>query len=292
VAAKELSEAGMSVVVLERGPWYKRTDFLEDEILFKQRHFLWPTVKQEPRTWRPNDQTPAERLSHEVQLFSNAMCVGAGTIHYSGLSWRFHESDFRVKSADGPVAGAAIEDWPVSYDEMEPYYEKAEWTIGVSGRGWANPFDPPRKRDFPTPPLPRNSAGAILEKGGKALGLHPFPTPMAILSRAMTADRRASQGVLLRLWLHRRRQVEHDGSAAEGARHRAMRNPSALFEPEISTDKAGRYWRGLLDEKAASSSSPRVWWSPPAGGDARLLLLSNRRVPHGLANSSGPSASI
>src|SRR3970040_595361 len=173
VAAKELSEAGMWVVVLERGPWYKRTDFLEDEILFKHRHFLWPTVKQEPRTWRPNDQTPAERLSHEVQLFPNAISVGAGTIHYSGLSWRFHESDFRVKSADGPVAGAAIEDWPVSYDEMEPDYEKAEWTIGVSGRGSANPFG-----------RPRNGAGAILEKGGKALGLHPFPTPMAILSRA------------------------------------------------------------------------------------------------------------
>ena len=154
VAAKELSEAGMSVVVLERGPWYKRADFLEDEILFKHRHFLWPTVTEEPRTWRPNDRTPAARLSHEGHLFSNAMCVGAGTVHYSGLSWRFHESDFRVKSADGPVAGASIEDWPVTYDEMEPYYEKAEWTIGISGKGWANPFDPPRKRDLPVPPLP------------------------------------------------------------------------------------------------------------------------------------------
>src|SRR3989304_4578510 len=103
VAAKELSEAGMSVVVIERGPWYKRPDFLEDEILFKQRHFLWPTVKQEPRTWRPNDQTPAERLSHEVQLFSNAMCVGAGTIHYSGLSWRFHRRRAGKLRCDGTV---------------------------------------------------------------------------------------------------------------------------------------------------------------------------------------------
>src|SRR3989304_4560239 len=160
--------ADVCIVGPGAAPGKKRTDSREAEILFKQRHFLWPTVKQEPRPWRPNAQTPAERLSHEVQLFSNAMCVGAGTIHYSGLSWRFHESDFRVKSSAGPVAGAAIEDWPVSYDAMEPYYEKAEWTIGVSGKGWTNPLDPPRKRAFPTPPLPRNSAGAILEKGGKA----------------------------------------------------------------------------------------------------------------------------
>jgi choline dehydrogenase-like flavoprotein len=148
VAAKELSEAGMSVVVLERGPWYKRDDFaLGDEIIYKRRPFFWPTVEQEPRTWRPNAQSPTERLSTEVQTFSNAMCVGGGTVHYSAISWRFHESDFRVKSTDGPVAGTSIEDWPITYDDMEPYYEKAEWTIGVSGKGWASPFDPPRKRE-------------------------------------------------------------------------------------------------------------------------------------------------
>ena len=99
VAAKELTEAGMTVCVLERGPWYKREDFaLGDELTYKRRNFFWPTVELEPRTWRPNADTPAEILSTKTQTFSNAMCVGGGTIHYSGLSWRFHESDFRVKS--------------------------------------------------------------------------------------------------------------------------------------------------------------------------------------------------
>ncbi|MBI1997395.1 MAG: GMC family oxidoreductase [Deltaproteobacteria bacterium] len=293
VAAKELSEAGMSVVVLERGPWYKRTDFLEDEILFKHRHFLWPTVKQEPRTWRPNDQTPAERLSDEVQLFSNAMCVGAGTIHYSGLSWRFHESDFRVRSADGPVAGAAIEDWPITYDEMEPFYEKAEWTIGVSGKGWANPFDPPRKRDYPTPPLPRNSAGAILEKGGKALGLHPFPTPMAILSRDYDGRPACVNGGFCSGYGC---TVGAKSSTMEALLPKALATGRCEIRPhclsrEISTDKTGRA-TGVVyfDEKGSEQFQPARLVVLAAGGveTPRLLLLSqSSQFPHGLANSSG-----
>ena len=193
VAAKELTEAGMTACVLERGPWYKREDFaLGDELTYKRRNFFWPTVELEPRTWRPDADTPAEILSTKTQTFSNAMCVGGGTIHYSGLSWRFHESDFRVKSEDGPVAGTTIEDWPISYDDMEPFYEKAEWTVGVSGQGWSSPFDPPRKRDYPVGPAARNSPGAALEKGARKLGLHPFPTPLAILTGDYDGVRAAS----------------------------------------------------------------------------------------------------
>lgn len=293
VAAKELSEAGMSVVVLERGPWYKRSDFLEDEILFKRRHFLWPTVKQEPRTWRPNDRTPAEILSPEVQLFSNAMCVGAGTIHYSGLSWRFHESDFRVKSADGPLAGTSIEDWPIGYEEMEPYYEKAEWTIGVSGQGWASPFDPPRRRDYPVPPLARNSAGAILEKGAKALGLHPFPTPMAILSRPY--DGRPAcihKGFCSGYGC----PVGAKSSTMEALLPKALATGRCEIRPhslsrEVSVDRQGRA-AGVVyfDAKGEEQFQPARLVVVAAGGveTPRLLLLSqSSKFPHGLANSSG-----
>lgn len=293
VAAKELSEAGMSVVVLERGPWYKRTDFLEDEILFKERHFLWPTVKQEPRTWRPDDQTRAEVLSPDVQLFSNAMCVGAGTIHYSGLSWRFHESDFRVKSADGPVSGASIEDWPISYDEMEPYYEKAEWTVGVSGKGWSNPFDPPRRRDFPMPPLLRNSAGAILEKGGKALGLHPFPTPLAILSRPYDGRPACiNKGFCSGYGC----AVGAKSSTMEALLPKALATGRCEIRPhsmsrEISVNRDGRA-TGVVyfDAEGKEQFQPARLVVLAAGGieTARLLLLSeSARFPLGLANSSG-----
>ena len=294
VAAKELSEAGMSVVVLERGPWYKRDDFaLGDEIIYKRRPFFWPTVEQEPRTWRPNAQNPTERLSTEVQTFSNAMCVGGGTVHYSAISWRFHESDFRVKSTDGPVAGTSIEDWPITYDDMEPYYEKAEWTIGVSGKGWSSPFDPPRKRDYPLPPVARNSAGAVLDKGARSLGLHPFPTPVAILSapydgREGCVNKGLCSGYAC--------PVGAKSSTLEALLPKALATRRCELRPlclvrEIRLDSQGRA-AGVVyfDAEGAEQFQPARLVVLASGGveTPRLLLLSQSpRFPHGICNSSG-----
>lgn len=294
VAAKELSEVGISVVVLERGPWLKREDFaLGDELIYKRRQFFWPTVEQEPRTWRPNAQSPAERLSTKVQTFSNAMCVGGGTIHYSGISWRFHESDFRVKSTDGPIAGTSIEDWPITYDEMEPFYEKAEWTIGISGKGWSNPFDPPRRRDYPLPPVPRNSAGAVLDKGARALGLHPFPTPVAILSsdydgRPACLNKGQCSGYGC--------PVGAKSSTMESLLPKALATGRCELRPncmsrEITLDAQGRA-TGVVyfDSEGTEQFQPARLVVLAAGGveTARLLLLSqSAQFPHGLANSSG-----
>jgi choline dehydrogenase-like flavoprotein len=181
--ATTLAERGFSVVVLERGPWLKREEFLEDEIAVKRRGQLWPTVGSEPRTWRASDADEATPLPTGVQLFSNAMCVGGSTVHYSGLSWRLHPTDFRVRSEEGEVAGADLADWPITYDELEPYYDRAEWELGVSGEAFRNPFEGPRRRGYPLPPVARNSAGAILELGARVLGLHAFAPPLAILSQ-------------------------------------------------------------------------------------------------------------
>lgn len=181
--AAHLAERGARVVILERGPWLRREAFLEDEIDVKRRGQLWPTVEAEPRTWRASDADEATALPTGVQLFANAMCVGGSTVHYSGLSWRFLPSDFRVRTEEGDVDGADLADWPITYDELEPWYDHAEWTLGISGEAFVNPFEPPRRRGYPLPPVARNSAGAILELGARALGLHPFAPPLAILSR-------------------------------------------------------------------------------------------------------------
>lgn len=294
VAAKELSEAGMSVVVLERGPWYRRNDFaLEDEIHYKKHSFFWPTVEQEPRTWRPDENTPAEILPVQLQTFSNAMCVGGGTVHYSGLSWRFHESDFRVKSADGTLSGTSIEDWPISYDDMEPYYEKAEWALGISGKGWSNPFDPPRKRDYPVPPLARNSAGAVFEAGCRALGLHAFPTPMAILSapydgRPGCVHKGFCSGYGC--------PVGAKSSTLEALLPKALATGRCELRPdcfarEITLDSKGLA-KGVLysDSEGVEQFQPSRLVLLAAGGveTPRLLLLSqSSRFPQGLGNSSG-----
>lgn len=294
VAAKELSEAGMSVVVLERGPWYQRNDFaLEDEIFYKRRHFFWPTVEEEPRTWRPDAESPTEILSADIQTFSNAMCVGGGTVHYSAISWRFHESDFRVKSTDGAVSGSSIEDWPITYAEMEPYYEKAEWTIGVSGQGWSSPFDPPRKRDYPVPPVARNSAGAILEKGARALGLHPFPTPLAILSapydgRPGCVNKGFCSGYGC--------PTGAKSSTLEALLPKALATGRCELRPlsltrQVSIDNRG-YASGVVyfDANGTEQVQPARFVVLAAGGveTPRLLLLSQSApFPQGLGNSSG-----
>jgi len=81
----------------------------------------------------------------------------------------------------GPVAGTNLADWPLTYEELEPYYSRVDWEIGVSGA--QGPFDPPRSRPYPMPPLPVKSSGVLMDKGAAALGLHSQPAPMAILSQ-------------------------------------------------------------------------------------------------------------
>ncbi len=110
---------------------------------------------------------------------NNAACVGGGTLSYGALAWRFLPQDFRMRSTYGALPGSSLEDWPIVYDDLEPFYAKAEYEIGVSGDYSGTPFDGPRRRPLPMPPLPPNREFEILEPAAKRLGLHPFHTPMA-----------------------------------------------------------------------------------------------------------------
>ena len=89
-----------------------------------------------------------------------ANLVGGSTVHYGAQSWRFRVDDFKIRSATvekygkrALPAGAVVRDWPLSYKDLEPYYDNVEYLIGVSGKGGANPFEGPRSREFPMPPL-------------------------------------------------------------------------------------------------------------------------------------------
>ena len=109
--------------------------------------------------------------------------VGGASLHYTANFWRFHEIDFIERSVLGAIAGTGFADWPITYADLEPYYTKVEWEIGVSGLAGASPFDPPRTKPYPMPPLPVKSSGVLFERGARKLGLHPFPAPMAINSQ-------------------------------------------------------------------------------------------------------------
>src|SRR5581483_3611135 len=195
ILAAELSKAGMKVIGLERGPRLKTADFdPHDELRYFQRQELRPDPKRQPVTWRPNAGVRAKPLSS----MSYGNQAGGGTVHYGAVSWRLHEDDFRARSRTIERYGAAaipenlsLIDWPLSYGELEPYYDRAEYELGVSGKAGnlqgnkidgGNVFEAPRRRDYPLPPLRPDQSEIIFEEATRKLGYHPFSTPRAIIS--------------------------------------------------------------------------------------------------------------
>ncbi|HEX3502918.1 MAG TPA: 2-dehydropantoate 2-reductase N-terminal domain-containing protein [Xanthobacteraceae bacterium] len=129
ILAAELGKAGMKVVGLERGPRLQTKDFEGlDELRYFQRQDLRPNMKRDPVTWRPNTNARASTMPS----LNNGNQAGGGTVHYGSLSWRMHEDDFRVRTKtierygkDAIPADSSLTDWPVSYAELEPFYDQA-----------------------------------------------------------------------------------------------------------------------------------------------------------------------
>jgi choline dehydrogenase-like flavoprotein len=179
VMAKELATAGLSVVVLEQGPYLEERDYSHDEIKYTFQPGITNDPKLQPITYRKNENEPAKVF----KAIEYGRQVGGGSVHFTGNYWRFHESDFHERSLFGDIPGTAFADWPISYADLEPYYTKAEYDLGISGLAGANPFEGRRSKPYPLPPMPVKSSGVLFERATRKLGLHPFPAPMAILSQ-------------------------------------------------------------------------------------------------------------
>ncbi|MFI5041169.1 MAG: GMC family oxidoreductase [Acidimicrobiales bacterium] len=185
-AADVLTAAGWSVVIFERGrnhlidlddPNRLRSDFSNDEIKFLSRWFLGPDPLLDPRTFRQSEDD-GDRL-HVGEVNNLPATVGGGGVHADGKVPRFREDDFRVLSDMGPVDGAAVADWPVTYDDLEPAYTEAEFLIGVAGLAGANPFAAPRSGPYPMPPGAPMYASTLTVAAAQRLGYHPYPGPTA-----------------------------------------------------------------------------------------------------------------
>lgn len=183
IVAKELSVAGLSVILLERGKWYTANDCRKDDLRNQRTTILGnafgPEDEGNPRVWIDAAGASHIALPSEGEYQNNAACVGGGTLSYGAQAWRYLPQDFRMRSTYGAPDGSSLEDWPLSYDDLEPFYERAEYEIGVSGDYSGTPFHGPRRRDLPMPPLPANREFEILEPAARRLGLHPFALPMA-----------------------------------------------------------------------------------------------------------------
>jgi choline dehydrogenase-like flavoprotein len=184
IIAKELAQAGWRVALIERGPWLKSFGHLEtrDAWVTGQGNVPFGPDPTDVRTVRARVDQPA-RVVRPREAFHATLpsCVGGGSVYYGAMAWRFRPETFRLRSLLGAVSGANLEDWPLTYEELEPYYEKAEYELGVSGD--AQPFGPPRRKSLPLPPLSDNKEAAVLAPAARRLGWHPFHTPLAILSQ-------------------------------------------------------------------------------------------------------------
>lgn len=182
VVAKELAAAGLSVVVLERGKWYSAADCRKDDLFNQRTQVLGakfgPDDDRNPRVAVDDQGRESIVYPTDGAYSNNAACVGGGTFSYGAMAWRFMEQDFRMRSTYGPVEGSTLDDWPIGYADLEQYYEKAEWEMGVSGDDSGNPFKGPRRKPLPMPPLAPAREHQILLPAAKRLGLHPFDIPM------------------------------------------------------------------------------------------------------------------
>jgi choline dehydrogenase-like flavoprotein len=182
VMARELSRAGHSVVVMEQGPRLGPGDFEHDELKYFFLSGITNDPVKHPQTFR-NDPSKRAVSLPDANALIYARIVGGSSNHFTANFWRFHDIDFRERTVLGSIAGTGFADWPITYQELEPYYTKVEWDVGVSGLAGASPFDPARSKPYPMPPLPVKSSGVLFERGARKVGLHPFPAPMAINSQ-------------------------------------------------------------------------------------------------------------
>jgi len=213
----ELARAGYTVVALEAGPHRKtEVDFVRasmDTLRWRTRGEMIDRQRM-ALTFRTSERDVATPWNEQYVMGST---VGGSSVHWSGQSWRFYVDDFKVKSTIRELYGsapglahleadrAAIEDWPITYDEVEPFYDRVEHSLGIGG--WpgniggrirpvdpneGNPYEAPRRRDFPYRPLRDNATDLVFREGALRLGLKPFHVPTAFV---MDATWESSEGV-------------------------------------------------------------------------------------------------
>ncbi len=293
IMAKQLSMAGFSVVVLEQGGWGKyghEQDYVKDELLNRNlspEDRLLSDPSRQRNTFRRNDREEAAPGRH-----SYGCVVGGGTVTYGGSSWRHLPWEFNEASTVGTIEGTGLADWPITYEELEPYYTQAEWEMGISGLRVDSPFVAPMSKEYPVPPVPLKASGALFNIAAAKLGLTVVPGPLALITEP---------------YMGRAACVKCGLCSGYGCHVRARSSSAVTVLPiavetgnceirahsyvrEISVDNNGQvtgatYFNAQKQEVFQRAKA--VVLSANAGESARLLLMSrSARFPDGLANSN------
>ena len=310
IAAHVLTRAGVRVVGLEAGPRLGVADFLanDDEISGMIRYWTGePKYNHELPTWRPNASSPT--MPPPIPPVSMANMVGGTSVHYGAQSWRFRADDFATRSStiarygEGAIpATSTLVDWPLTYDELEPFYDRVEYLIGVSGQAGnvkgtlidgGNPFESPRSRDYPMPPLRAFGYGDLARAGMRSRGYHPFPQPAAIASVPFNGRPECSYcGYCSGFGCWNESKSSTLVSAIRGAEETGLLEvrPNCRVMRLLSNDRGEVTGVEYLDEQGELQVQPAgvVVLSTYVYENVRLLLLSTSAYyAYGLANTSG-----
>jgi gluconate 2-dehydrogenase alpha chain len=206
IMAEQLTKAGLNVIAIERGPWRDTshdfpTTYIQDELRYAIRLDMFQQASQGTLTFRNNTHQTALPIRHFGSFLPGNGVGGAG-VHWNGQTWRFLQSDFVLKShlqsryGKGCIpSDVTIQDWGITFEELEPYYDKFEKLCGISGKAGhlkgqiqpgGNPFEGSRSDEYPTPPMRQPYATTLFAETAAAMGYHPFPRPSANLSQAYT----------------------------------------------------------------------------------------------------------
>lgn len=298
--AYTLAKAGAKVLVLEKGPWLTEKEFFKDELAISVHDVYTPNLADEQHVIEDeyvhddgSSYWGSEPTSESGWTFWNGNVVGGSSNFMSGYFHRLKPIDFQLESTFGAIEGANVADWPISYEELEPFYAQVEREVGVSGKVVDHPHQEPRSADFPYPPLVDHSVSNWIDSAAKLIGYHAIPVPRAILSQAAMG----------------RRSCEYSGycssygcsSGAKGSGRAALLNHAVAsgnctIKPhakvyKIETDKSGEiagvlFYDGQNKKQKATAKTYVV--ACQAVETSRLLLASTgKKFPNGLANNSG-----
>jgi gluconate 2-dehydrogenase alpha chain len=305
-ASLSLTRAGAKVVALEAGPRWNAQDFPMDEVRNDLRHFLSQAkFAKELPTWRRNASGTADHSGVAIHMMNG---VGGTSIHYGMEQWRYLPWNFKERSESikryGPNAipsNSTVADWPISYKDVEPYYDKVEYDMGTSGKAGnirgkrqpgGNTFEGPRHRKYPLPPLRSSGYTELMSTAAKGLGWHPFPGPAAIRSQpyrglpacqycgfctynGCMADAKGATNV---------------GAIAEAERTKNLKIVTSARVTKIEVDSNGRATGATFVKGGKTYFQPAkvVILSTYIYENTRLLLLSTSTpFPKGLSNNSG-----
>lgn len=312
ILAKELAQTGLKIVALERGgPRSTQNDFaiplIRDEIRYSQRHDMMMDVAVDTYTIRnkPSEMPlPMRRLGS----FLPGEGVGGAGVHWNGITWRWPDHEFRIRTKYEERYGKSyipadmpLQDWGITGPEMEPYYDKFEYTAGVSGKAGnikgviqedGNPFEDPRSRDYPLPPLESNLASRMFGKTAAELGYHPYIRPVANASRPYTNPDGMKLGQCQYCGFCERFGCESNakGSPLVTVIPAALRNPNVelrthAWVTKVLKDSTGKKATGIayvntLTGEAMEQPADLVILSAYILSNVHLMLLSGIGEPY------------